>query len=642
MADYIYTMESRLTPDQLKAVLLVQDVTRVAGMNLYLTGGAVRDIISGLPIRDLDFTVQGNPLKLQKELERAGIRVSHVDEEMHALLLTLTGGVRAEISMARTERFDKIGKPPVITPATLGDDLRRRDFTVNAMAISLNEGSRGLLMDPFNGVADVEAKLLRMLHNYAFVEDPSRIIRAARLSARFHWPLEERTQQRLDSAKENNYIEHISNRAIGYEIEQLAYEEDPLHIVKVLEKEGWLKVLNAHWTTAKMDAVGLTALVKTRQQMNELGYAPDPSPAVLHFLTAHMADSDIANIRRAIPRKDLVESWRDLTDHAKDLAKRLTGKEAATPSRTWSLLSQARPEMILFLGVTARQQAVAEKIKNFLTKWRQVQQKVPLLEMTELHITPQMPGYAKIAHDVFLLLLDGKLHSRTEILKYLKPLAPPPPPPPPPPKRGRTPKGAVPEVVAAVTEAAGTKKGKAGKKLKGVVPAAAPVTGAPLALPTKTKAPEAAKAARVPVRVPVRVPPQVTASVPAKGPAKVPAKVPVNLPPKPAAPFAPAKTPRAMPAASQPAAAKKAIKKSSSKPAPKKVKPAPKTPKPSPNPAKLKKPAPKKSPTKKPATKKPTPKKPAIKKASPKKPTPKKPPAKKPTPKKAAPARKRR
>lgn len=632
MADYIYTMESRLTPDQLKAVLLVQDVTRAAGMNLYLTGGAVRDIISGLPIRDLDFTVQGNPLKLQKELERAGIRVSHVDEEMHALLLTLTGGVRAEISMARTERFDKIGKPPVITPATLGDDLRRRDFTVNAMAISLNEGSRGLLMDPFNGVADVEAKLLRMLHNYAFVEDPSRIIRAARLSARFHWPLEERTQQRLDSAKENNYIEHISNRAIGYEIEQLAYEEDPLHIVKVLEKEGWLKVLNAHWTTAKMDAVGLTALVKTRQQMNELGYAPDPSPAVLHFLTAHMADSDIANIRRAIPRKDLVESWRDLTDHAKDLAKRLTGKEAATPSRTWSLLSQARPEMILFLGVTARQQAVAEKIKNFLTKWRQVQQKVPLLEMTELHITPQMPGYAKIAHDVFLLLLDGKLHSRTEILKYLKPLAPPPPPPPPPPKRGRTPKGAVPEVVAAVTEAAGTKKGKAGKKLKGVVPAAAPVPGAPLALPTKTKAPEAAKAARVPVRVPVRVPPQVTASVPAKGPVKVPAKVPANLPPKPAAPFAPAKTPRAMPAASQPAAAKKAIKKSSSKPAPKKVKPAPKTPKP----------APKKSPTKKPATKKPTPKKPAPKKASPKKPTPKKPPAKKSASKKAAPARKRR
>jgi hypothetical protein len=82
--------------------------------------------------------------------------------------------------------------------------------------------------------------------------------------------------------------------------------------------------------------------------------------------------------------------WRDLEDHAKDLAKRLVGKEAATPSRAWKLLSRSRPEMILFLAVTARQQAVAQKIKSFFTKWRQVQQKIPLPEMTELHITPQL------------------------------------------------------------------------------------------------------------------------------------------------------------------------------------------------------------------------------------------------------------
>src|SRR5207237_7321552 len=110
--------------------------------------------------------------------------------------------------------------------------LRRRDFTVNAMALSLNAASRGLLLDPTNGVADLEAKLLRILHNYAFLEEPSRIIRATRFSSRFHWPLEERTQARYDSAKENDYIQNISNRAIGYEIEQLAHEDDPLHIMK--------------------------------------------------------------------------------------------------------------------------------------------------------------------------------------------------------------------------------------------------------------------------------------------------------------------------------------------------------------------------------------------------------------------------
>src|SRR2546421_4011450 len=484
MADYIYTMELRLTPNQQKGVTLVQDVARNAGMNVYLTGGAVRDIISGFPIRDLDFTVQGNPLKLQKEFERSGAVIGGADDNLKILYLTLPGGVRAEISPARTEKYEKTGKPPIITPATIIEDLRRRDFTVNAMALSLNPGSRGLLLDPFNGAADIEAKVLRVLHNYAFVEKPSRLIRACRFAARFHWPLEERTQQRFDSARENNYIEYITDKAIGYEIEQLAYEEDPLHILRVLEKENWLKVLHPHWTTAKVDTAGLGQLLKTRQQMNELGYAPDPASAVMHFLTARLNSKDISDMQKLIPRRDLVTAWRDLEDHAKGLAKRLTSKEAATPSRTWKLLSEARPEMTLFLAVTARQQAVVQKIKNFFTKWRQVQQKIPLPEMTELRITPQMPEYPKIANDVFMLLLDGKLRSRTETLKFLKPLAPPPPPPPPPPpaKRGRAAKAAA---VAVLPAAAAPLTGK--KKGKGVV---APATPPPAKAGAKVEPPK--------------------------------------------------------------------------------------------------------------------------------------------------------
>src|SRR5271166_1781681 len=283
MADYIYTMEIRLTPDQLKGVGLVQDVARAAGMNLYLTGGAIRDIISGFTIRDLDFTVQGNPLKLQKDLEKAGAKITAVEEDSRTIFISLPGNARAEISMARTDRFEKTGRPPIVTPATIHEDLRRRDFTVNAMALSLNEGSRGLLLDPYNGVADIEAKLLRILHNYSFVEDPSRMIRATRFAARFHWPLEERTQARYQSGKENGYIEYIRSSSIGYEIEQLAYEDDPEGVLKEYEKEGWLKVLHPRWSTAKADTAGLGALVKTRQQMNELGYTPEVAPLVLHF-----------------------------------------------------------------------------------------------------------------------------------------------------------------------------------------------------------------------------------------------------------------------------------------------------------------------------------------------------------------------
>ena len=83
----------------------------------------------------------------------------------------------------------------------------------------------------------------------------------------------------------------------------MAYEEDPLHVVRALEKEDWLKVLSPHWTSAKMDAAGLGQLMKSRQQMNELGYSPDASAAVMYFLTSRLSDKEIADMRKLIPRQ---------------------------------------------------------------------------------------------------------------------------------------------------------------------------------------------------------------------------------------------------------------------------------------------------------------------------------------------------
>jgi len=492
MADYIYMMESRLTPDQQRAVALVQDLARAQEMNVYLTGGAIRDLISGFPIRDLDFTVQGNALKLQRELEKAGAILQGVDEDLRSMYVLLPGNVRSEIAMARSERYEKPGRPPEIASGTIIDDLRRRDFTINAMALSLNPGSRGLLLDPFNGVADIEAKLIRILHNYAFYEEPSRLIRSSRFTIRFHFALEERTQARFDAAREGNYIDNISDRAVGYEIEQIAYEDDPLHLLRLYEKEGWLKVLNPHWSASKVDTASLAELLKTKQQMLDLGYTLDAAPAVMYFLTHRLGDRDIAAMQRLMPRKSFVETWRKLDDDAKELTKRLAGKEAATPSLAWKLLSTARPETILFLDTTTGNQAVAQKIRNFFTKWRQMKDKLPLPEMAELHITPELPVYPKLAEDAFYLLLDGKLRSRTEILKFLKPFAPPPPPlPPPPPKRGRGAKAA--EAAPAPADA------KHGKKGKPAEPAAAAVAPGKQAVPKHAPpSPPAAKAAAKP------------------------------------------------------------------------------------------------------------------------------------------------
>lgn len=465
-------METRLSPDQQRALTLVTDVARAHDMNVFLAGGAVRDIISGFIIRDLDFAVQGNALKLQKDFEKAGAVVEGSDDNTRSLMLLLSGNVRAEVTSTRSERYDKPGKPAEITPGTIYDDMRRRDFTVNAMALSLNPGSRGLLTDPFNGVADIEAKVLRILHNYSFYEDPSRLIRATRLTTRFHWTLEERTQARYDAAKENNYIENIDSRAVGHEIEQLAHEDQPTEVLKALEKEGWLKVLVAHLSLAKVDSAGLNQMFKVKQQLQDVGLNPDASPIIMYYLTRKLADKDVSAMQRQIPNKGFVERWRNLEDDAKDFSKRLIAKDLATPSASWKFLMQSRPETVLFTAITSRAAAVEQKLKNFLTKWPLFKQKLPFPEMAEMRITPELPEYKKIMEEAFLLLMDGKLRSHNEIIKFLTPYSPPePPPPPPPPRRGRAAKKEAPSVGPDGQPLPGAPK-KRGRKPKNALAAA--------------------------------------------------------------------------------------------------------------------------------------------------------------------------
>jgi tRNA nucleotidyltransferase (CCA-adding enzyme) len=438
MADYMYMLESRLTPEQQRGVNLVTEVARAHGMNVYLVGGVVRDILSGATLRDLDFAVQGNALKLQKDLEKAGAVVQGQEEPTRTLYLLLPGNLRGEVSGTRAEVYDKPGRPPEMTPGTIHEDLRRRDFSVNAMALSLNPGSRGLLLDPFNGAADIEAKHIRILHNYSFLEEPSRMLRALRFMARLDWTMEERTQARFVAAKENDYISHINKRLLGHELEQIAHEPDPLKVMRALEKEEWLRILHPHWSVAKVDVSGLNHLIKAREMMQNAGYMVDWGPASMYFLTDKLNSTDIGQMQGWIHRKSFVHDWKDLEDDAKALSKRLTGKEAATNSQTWTLLTNTRPETILFTLATSKTAPVTRKLNDFLTKWREIKFRFPLPEMAPLRITPELPEYPKLVEAMFMLMLDNKLKSTEEITKYLQPYSPPEPEPPPaPPRKAR-------------------------------------------------------------------------------------------------------------------------------------------------------------------------------------------------------------
>jgi tRNA nucleotidyltransferase (CCA-adding enzyme) len=429
MPDYIYLLANRLSPSQQSALQSIREAAREAGMTVFLTGGAVRDLTSGSPVRDLDVSVQGNALALKPKLKSSGAVLWGEHVPSRTVFARFPGSVRVEISSTRREEFPKPGKP-VYHPANILEDLRRRDFTANAMALSLNEGSYGLLMDPLNGVADLEARLLRLVSNYGFLEDPIRLVRAVRLQARMGWELEEKTRVRFENAKAEGVISQISAHQQGYEVEEIMHEEDGLKILKALEADGWMKALFPPWTSAKVDAEALEALREVLVQLQMQGVNPDPSAAQAQLLTAKLPAKDLANLKKLFVRQGFVKEWETQEDRAKEVGKRLTGKEAATPSTSWKLLTSADPEALLWLGLTSKSAPVQEKLKDFFTVWPEARQRIPYALMQEMRIVPELPGYQELVKSIFFELIDGKLATEEEMRQFLEPHSPPAPPPP--------------------------------------------------------------------------------------------------------------------------------------------------------------------------------------------------------------------
>ncbi len=428
MPDYVYLLENRLSSAQQNALTQVRNTARDHGMTVFLTGGAVRDLTTGFPVRDLDFSVHGNALKLKKSLEKTGATLWGEHEPSRTLFFWFKG-VRVEVSTARREEFPRPGKP-VYHWATILEDLRRRDFTANAMAISLNEGSYGLLLDPLNGIADLEARTLRLVSNYGFLEDPSRLLRATRFQARMGWELDERTKTRYHNAKEDAAITAITPYLAGYELEEIGHEEDALKALRALENEGWMKHIFPAWTTAKADVQGLEALHQTLIQLLIQGLHPDLSAAQMEFLTARMPPKDLSALKKMFPRPGFVAYWEHLEDAAKEFQKELLDRKNAAPSATWKLLTTYAPEPVLWLAHTSKNAQVQTKLKNFYSVWPEARQKIPTTLMLEMRIAPELPGYQDLVQEIFYQLMDGKLATEEEMRAFLEPHSPPAPPPP--------------------------------------------------------------------------------------------------------------------------------------------------------------------------------------------------------------------
>jgi tRNA nucleotidyltransferase/poly(A) polymerase len=428
MPDFIYLLENRLSADQRNALAQLRTAARDAGTILFLTGDAVRDLTSGHAVRELEVAFHGNALKLKKPLEKLGGKIWGEDEASRSLYLCFPGTVRVNVVSTHRIEYPKPGKP-VFYPASIHEDLRRRDFTVNSMAISLNEGSYGLLMDPLNGAADIELRALRLVSNYGFIEDPALLIRATRFRARLGWEMDPRTQSRYDNAKSEGVIEFLSAHSRKEELEQIGHEEDGLKVLRALEAEGWMKVLFPAWTSAKADEVKLNTLHDLAVQLLLQGVHPDMSAAQMQLLTAKLPSRDLSALKKSMLRPGFVDEWNKVDSLASGFAKTLLSKQNAKPSACFKLFMSYDPEAILWLGFTSKDKGVQERFNNFLKVWPEAHQRIPYVLMQEMRITPELPIYAELKQKIFLELIDGKLTTAEEMRVFLEPFSPPAPPP---------------------------------------------------------------------------------------------------------------------------------------------------------------------------------------------------------------------
>ncbi|MEK7767938.1 MAG: hypothetical protein AAB368_17035, partial [bacterium] len=184
---------------------------------VFLVGGLVRDLFLGVGAVDLDLVVAGDgPAFARRLADVLGGEVEVYDRFLTATV-TCPDLPRLDVATARLETYERPGALPHVKPAGLAEDLKRRDLTINAMAVDLRPGRFGALVDPFGGAADVAAGLIRLLHARSLTDDPTRILRMARYASRFEFVAEPRTREWLHEALAARVLEFVSGDRLRQE-----------------------------------------------------------------------------------------------------------------------------------------------------------------------------------------------------------------------------------------------------------------------------------------------------------------------------------------------------------------------------------------------------------------------------------------
>jgi tRNA nucleotidyltransferase (CCA-adding enzyme) len=414
MSDYMFMLENHLTAAQNRVLAAARKAALEENVNVFLTGGAVRDMLGGFPIRDLDFTVEGNAVKLAKSVaDKLGATILTTDSNRKAVELLSPEGVPFEISMARTERYAKTAGKPHVTPATIQEDLQRRDLTINALALSLNRGSRGLLLDPTNGMGDLERKELRNTGNYAFYDSPVRLLRLGRFRVRFDFTIAEKTESQYRNAREAELEKYITREELLHELRQAALEPNVAELLQAWDEEKLLHLVSPALTGPALNLASFSKLQKFRQSLPfGIDMVTDEPALFFSILTEKLTPKE----RAVIADFDAPHSsaWLKLGAKAAKLEKEVSASNLHRPSKIYSVLSKAPGEQILYLVLKSQHRLVQDRIRNYLQKYIPAAQEVTDQQVTEAGFTPGTPKFDKAKAEMISKRLDARPPKKPE------------------------------------------------------------------------------------------------------------------------------------------------------------------------------------------------------------------------------------
>jgi tRNA nucleotidyltransferase/poly(A) polymerase len=418
----MFLLESRLSPEQRAAMMRVQELSSALGFNVYLTGGTVRDLITGASLRDLDFTVEGNPSRIARELEKGGAKVLVEDEKLRQVELLFAGDCDGSISAARDDHYVRPGTRPEIRWSTIMEDLRRRDFSLNAIAISLNPASRGLLLDPTNGLSDVERAEVRALTIHSFTNQPVRLLRVLRFAARMGFKMEQRTQEWFDLAIERELHHTITPEDAGAELQAAAREERPAVVLKAWQEHDLLEAISPVLAKKHPGYEAIGRLMKVREDLFTAGFRPRLATPMLLAILGRLKDREQASLLSKVGfRSAESAAVLEFEEVALEAQKELLGKKMKAPIDAYRFLEKLPLDQMAYLLAESNKSAALSKIRAYLNKWRPVRLGLPgVTAQLEALGMPRGPKFDNVVEQVFAMQLTGRGKTPEEREKILR------------------------------------------------------------------------------------------------------------------------------------------------------------------------------------------------------------------------------